>query len=189
MKRFSDRLKEKGVVMRPASVPNPIVRSEEGVWVIVEARDRSERCRFLVDEDVYAALVAPHRWNVGGVERNRVYHSGRTPSGNSTVLLARFIFDPPADREVDHINGDPLDNRYENLRVATRKQNEENRHVSRGKSKYRGVHPCKQTGRWRAQVTHNYTAHKSPRFDTEEEARAWAVAKRDELFTHHRQSS
>lgn len=148
------------------------------------------RCTFLVDADVYEELVAPYRWNVGARGGNRVYTSGRKPDkSNATVLLARWLLDPPVGMEVDHINENPLDNRLENLRVVTRKQNEENKNKPRGKSRYRGVHFCKQTDRWRAEVMSNYRRHKSPRFDTEEEANAWAVAKRAELFTHHQESA
>jgi hypothetical protein len=39
------------------------------------------------------------------------------------VALSRFIMNPPEDKVVDHINGDRLDNRRENLRIATYRQN------------------------------------------------------------------
>jgi len=188
MKHFYDVLRDKQAELRPARYPNPVERTDEGVWVLVMDARGEERTRFIVDDNDYERLVKPHRWHVGGVKYDRVYTSAKIPtgSGNSTVLLARWLVNPPADKEVDHENGNTLDNRRSNLRVATRKQNEENRtgRKPRGTSKYRGVHLDRATGRWRGQVMHNYKPHVSPRFDTEEEAHRWAVAKRAELFTH-----
>lgn len=99
--------------------------------------------------------------------------------------MHRRLFDLRAgdSREVDHVNGDGLDNRRENLRVVTHAQNQQNRRITgnRGaKSPHRGVHPCKQTGRWSAQVTLNGRAHWLGRFDTEEEAAQAAADFRSE---------
>ena len=188
MKTFIDTLIEKGAEFRLTGHPNPIERTEEGVWVIVQRRDGSERTRFLVDAEDYESDVRPFRWNVGGVHYDRVYHCGSVPdgTGRTTSLLHRWLLKPPAGMEVDHINKNPLDNRRSNLRIVTRKQNEENGGKKRKKtsSKHRGVWFDKPTGRWRAQVTHNYKAYKSPRFDSEQEAADWATQKRAELFTH-----
>lgn len=188
MTTYYETLKEKRAELRPARYPNPIERTPEGVWVLVMNKHGKERTRFMVDAADYEKYVAPYRWHVGSTSYNRVCTYAKVPtgSGSSTVLLARWLMNPPADAEVDHVDENPLNNRRENLRIVTRKQNEENKTRKRpGSSKYRGVYLDKQTGRWRAEVTHNYKAHKSPRFDTEEEAAAWASDKRDELFTHH----
>lgn len=55
---------------------------------------------------------------------------------------------------VDHINGDGLDNRRENLRVATSAQNNRNcrRHVKNPSSRFLGVDRIKANGRWRARI-------------------------------------
>lgn len=50
---------------------------------------------------------------------------------------------------VDHINGDPLDNRRENLRFATKSQNAMNMRKHTG-SIYKGV--SKEKGYWRVQI-------------------------------------
>ena len=55
-------------------------------------------------------------------------------------LIARaFIGDRPTNYDIDHINGDRLDNRPSNLRYVTRSQNLRGYQKVRGKSKYRGV--------------------------------------------------
>ena len=51
-----------------------------------------------------------------------------------TRQLHRMIMNPPKDMVVDHKNGQTLDNRKENLRVCTQRQNSLNHRVSRSKS-------------------------------------------------------
>lgn len=47
----------------------------------------------------------------------------------------------PGDAQIDHINGDPSDNRLDNLRLATSQQNAWNRrHPPHGASRFRGVY-------------------------------------------------
>lgn len=55
--------------------------------------------------------------------------------------------------EIDHINGDPGDNRLCNLREATHQQNMINRKLhSNNTSGFKGVSCHKQSGRWRARI-------------------------------------
>jgi hypothetical protein len=64
--------------------------------------------------------------------------------------LHRLIIDAPIDKEVDHINGDPLDNRKSNLRLATHSQNMFNRGKTKvNTSGFKGVSWDKRTGKWR----------------------------------------
>ncbi len=56
-------------------------------------------------------------------------------------------------RQVDHINGDPADNRRENLRAVTTSENQQNRRKQvNNTSGYPGVRWHKSTGKWVAQV-------------------------------------
>lgn len=70
---------------------------------------------------------------------------------------------------VDHINGDTLDNRRENLRVATRSQNQANRGKQKNnKTGYKGVYKTRN-GFWSA-IKYAKKSYYLGVFDTEEDA-------------------
>ena len=112
------------------------------------------------DEDL--ERMADYRWSAGVGRGKRVVVTGHpkrrglnlppiyTPSKG--VSLSRFLMNCPADKEVDHINGDPLDNRKANLRIVTRAENMQNRRVFvNSKTGYKGV-TREKDGRYRATI-------------------------------------
>ena len=109
----------------------------------------------LVDDADLPSLIQ-YRW-FGKRARSKVerfYVSRGRLSGEQgpqTIYLHRSLLQPAAGLEVDHINGDGLDNRRCNLRVATKSQNNANWKVTAtGVSGFRGVQKYKRG--WRAQV-------------------------------------
>lgn len=55
--------------------------------------------------------------------------------------------------DIDHINGDRADNRWENLREATASQNQHNRAAEkRNKSGFKGVSWSKQNKKWQVHI-------------------------------------
>lgn len=84
--------------------------------------------------------------------------------------------------EVDHINGDSLDNRRGNLRVVTHKQNQQNRRSGYGKTGVRGVTIA--DGRYLAQAKVDGKHLTFGRFDTLEEAAEAALQGRLQHMTH-----
>jgi hypothetical protein len=73
--------------------------------------------------------------------------------------------------EIDHINGDPSDNRFVNLRVASRSQNGANRGIhSNNQSGFKGV--TKARNKWTAEVSFQKKKLRLGRFNTPQEAYA-----------------
>lgn len=69
------------------------------------------------------------------------------------VKLHRLIMNAPDHLEVDHINGNRLDNRKTNLRLCTREQNQRNVGInSTNTSGYKGVSWCKPRNGWRVRI-------------------------------------
>lgn len=103
---------------------------------------------------------------------------------NGMVLLHRFIACPPAGLVVDHINGNTLDNRRENLRNCPVVVNAANRHrQSKPKSGFHGVR--QRHARWEAymSVADKFTSLGT--FDTAAEAaRARDTAMRARFGQH-----
>lgn len=74
-------------------------------------------------------------------------------------------------RCVDHINGNRVDNRKENLRVCTRAENQANRKAQRNNtSGFKGVHWVKRSQKWTAQIMTGGKSHSLGYFETAEAA-------------------
>lgn len=77
------------------------------------------------------------------------------------------------DRHVDHINGDPIDNRPENLRVVTQQENTKNASLGRkNTSGVMGVSWDRQRAKWFASIRHDGRTLALGRYDSLDEARA-----------------
>jgi len=121
-------------------------------------------------DDADEPIVAGVRWKVLDHGR-RLYAVGRIVGSSSTFYMHRLLLDAPPGSDVDHLNGDGLDNRRENLRLATRSQNLWNSRLSAAnKSGYKGVAPGRQPGHWRALLVHNQRTISLGQYDTPEEA-------------------
>jgi hypothetical protein len=77
----------------------------------------------------------------------------------------------PLGYDIDHIDGNPLNNRIENLRLCPHSDNCKNSKISkRNTSGFKGVHFHRQSGRWRARIRCNGKHLHIGMFDTAEEA-------------------
>lgn len=72
--------------------------------------------------------------------------------GGMKVLMHRLILLAPDTATVDHANGNILDNRRSNLRLATMGQQNANRAKTFGKSRFKGVYRRRDGLKWCAQA-------------------------------------
>lgn len=126
----------------------------------------------LVDDEDFV-LLAQYSWNTLRTN-GRVYATTRSPDvdGDRTCrYMHRVILDAPADIQVDHLNGDGLDNRRENLRLATNSQNSKNKGRYRNNSSgYKGVYKRLGRERWRADIMSDGQRRRLGEFSSAEEA-------------------
>lgn len=101
-----------------------------------------------------------------------------------SVILERKLGRPLQKGEVvDHANGDTLDNCRDNLRLATRSQNNANKKMSKSNtSGYKGVSWDKKKGKWLASITKDRKQYNLGYFDTPQEAHETYKTKAIELF-------
>lgn len=101
---------------------------------------------------------------------------------NKKVLLHRYLLDVHNQEYstkcvIDHINGDKLDNRLENLRICEHKDNMKN---IRKNGKIIGISKLKN-GKWAARIMHNYKGIHLGYFDNEHDAIIARLKKEIEL--------
>lgn len=123
------------------------------------------------------------------INHNMVYASRYIHLGNgkgTSKSLHREVMEQALGRklatreEIDHINGNALDNRRENLRIATRSQNAMNtRMYANNKTGFRGVRRTKN--KYEASITSDGKRYPLGFFDTAEEAHEAYKAKAKEL--------
>lgn len=107
--------------------------------------------RWAVVDEADAGLVKGRPWHLsGGYAQTHCWIGDKL----SCELMHRLIMAPPKGMVVDHINGDRLDNRRENLRVCSNAQNISNRVTidRRNKSGVTGVHWHAKAGKWAAEI-------------------------------------
>ncbi len=121
----------------------------------------------LVDAEDYAQLSRFQWFAEGGP---RTYYAVRKENGKS-IKMHRQILNAPDNLVVDHIDHNGLNNRKSNLRLATFTQNCQNqRRISHGTSKYKGVHWNKRLKKWAAQITCDKKTHHLGYFTNEIDA-------------------
>ena len=86
------------------------------------------------------------------------------------MSMHRFVTGASGGRRVvvDHINGNGLDNRRENLRICTNQQNQGNAKARRGSSQFKGV--SRKGNRWIAYIQFNRKFRSLGSFESEHDA-------------------
>jgi len=129
----------------------------------------------IVDDEDYEEL-SKYKWYYanGYAVRNQKNESGKY----GMIYLHRIVAQTELEKQTDHINADPLDNRRANLRNVTIAQNSRNRKRNKiSKSGYKGVLYRKDRNKWRAMIGFNGRKINLGQFNTPEEAHeAYCIA-------------
>jgi len=111
----------------------------------------------LVDDHLFDHL---NKWKWFAMERCGVFYASRNiwiGRKRTKAYLHHYVIGQPIKPLVtDHINGSGLDNRKENLRIVTQRENvwnRKNRREGETSSKHVGVCWHKQAKKWMAQIT------------------------------------
>lgn len=124
----------------------------------------------VVDEDDYEKL-SKHKWFA--TKDKKTFYARRMmvgAQGRRMVMMHRVILNYYGKMQIDHINGNGLDNRKENIRICTPSQNQRNRNKSANKTSiYKGVSRTKY-GTWHAYFRYNGKQINLGAYNKEEDA-------------------
>lgn len=132
----------------------------------------------IVDDDLYPQL-SQYKWSAIKGGKNGLWYASRSVlvgprkgGKRITYYLHREVLglSKGDGLSVDHINGDGLDNRRANLRVATQQQNRFNQTRSSGASKFKGVCWEPNSGIWKAAIWKDRRIFHLGRFRDERDA-------------------
>jgi hypothetical protein len=103
-----------------------------------------------VDDEDYAELIA-WKWQAKHIKTK--WYAARHLGGGRHLWMHRYLLGAPEDLEVDHEDGDGLNNQRSNLRLATGAQNSKNRKINANNaSGFKGVSWEESRQKWRASL-------------------------------------
>lgn len=126
------------------------IRIEENIAYI----QMTQGFEAIIDADMVPVVSAFNWWPKK--DKRSTYARTRENYKSETIYLHRLILGAPENLQVDHKNCNGLDNRKENLRLATHQQNMHNcRPQINNSSGFKGVKKHKGSGKWVASITLN----------------------------------
>jgi hypothetical protein len=119
-------------------------------------------------DEADASIVGDHKWTP--FKCGKVFYavrSGRPEGRRGIILLHKEILACPSNKEIDHEDGDGMNNQKNNLRIVTRSQNSMNKgkHAD-NTSGFKGVYFHKAMNKWAVEIMANYTKVRGGFYDT-----------------------
>lgn len=108
---------------------------------------------FAIVDDGDFDVVSRFKWHAHKSGTKYYAMTDLGTDGKRTMLYMHklILYPTPRGREIDHVNGNGLDNRKENMRFASRQQNSMNRPPPRNNtSGFKGVGWHKKSSKWKA---------------------------------------
>jgi hypothetical protein len=134
----------------------------------------------IIDDEDYQRIMENMKWTPSNNGRNKIYFYKAKQKDNKItwISLHRFIVGALPGQEVDHINGNTLDNRKINLRLCDRQHNNFNMPMRKNnKTGLKGVSTYFNTPYFIARINVNGKTIQLGVFNTPEEAhKAYCVA-------------
>lgn len=143
-----------------------VIPVQGGRTAIVDAIDSDlVDCKWWINANNYGRIG-------GAIKKTKLAAGKWTNELMHRIVMRRILErDLLKSEEVDHINGNTLDNRRDNLRVANRSQNMRNRgKPTSNTTGYKGVYKRSDVGRWIAAIKVNGKQIHLGYFDTAEDA-------------------
>ena len=138
-------------------------------------------------------MVKNYTWYVNHAKLNNTFYARTNiiiDKKQHCLLLHRLITNCPREYDIDHIDGNTMNNLKSNLRQVTMKQNQENKQSCQKNNKssgIRGVTWKKHNNCWEVAIYNNKKRIYGCCFNNIEQAELKAIEMRKQYFTHSKE--
>lgn len=111
--------------------------------------------KFAQVDDIDFERVSRHKWSaLSARKETSVWYARRTIRTEDGKRVSLFMHKliMPTDKQLDHIDGNGLNNQRNNLRICDRIRNGQNRKAQKHSTKFKGVHFLKASGGFQAHI-------------------------------------
>ena len=121
--------------------------------IYISLKDHDEVLYLVIDKEDFDLINNfENTWkpNIKNGKVESVVNRKQIKGKRNHYKVHNIIMNCPKELVVDHINGNPLDNRKCNLRICTKKENSQNVHITKSKTKVRNV--TLEYGKYRVRI-------------------------------------